>query len=150
MVHRIGKKIPQVRAAFVAWSAEVAGDVTLAEDTSIWFGAALRADIAPAVETRSAAPGPLFVVAAAEPDGTLRLGDGRRVRLSGLQVRDAAGAVAYLRHRVVKKRVFLRDPRPLDGGLLEARVILKNRISVNVQLVRQGFAVATEKRNGGG
>ena len=46
MVHRIGKKVPQVRAAFVAWNAEVAGDVTLAEDTSVWFGAALRADIA--------------------------------------------------------------------------------------------------------
>ena len=46
MVHRIGKKVPQVRATFVAWNAEVAGDVSLAEDTSVWFGAALRADIA--------------------------------------------------------------------------------------------------------
>ena len=48
MVHRIGKKIPQVEdSAFVAWNAEVAGDVTLAEDTSVWFGAALMGDIAP-------------------------------------------------------------------------------------------------------
>ena len=47
MVHRIGEKTPNVEAAlFVAWNAEVAGDVTLAEDTGVWFSATVRGDIA--------------------------------------------------------------------------------------------------------
>ena len=48
MVHRIGDKEPKVsRALFIAWNAEVAGDVTLAEETSVWFSATLRGDIEP-------------------------------------------------------------------------------------------------------
>ena len=46
MVHRIGDKVPNIGAAlFVAWNAEVAGSVTLAADTSVWFSATLRGDI---------------------------------------------------------------------------------------------------------
>jgi len=48
MVHGIGDKVPKVqKALFVAWNAEVAGSVTLAEDTSVWFSATLRGDIEP-------------------------------------------------------------------------------------------------------
>jgi carbonic anhydrase/acetyltransferase-like protein (isoleucine patch superfamily) len=50
MIHRIGGKVPDTeKAAFIAWSAEVAGSVTLGEEASVWFGAALRGDIAPIV-----------------------------------------------------------------------------------------------------
>jgi len=48
MVHRIGDRRPDVaRARFIAWNAEVAGAVTLAEDTSVWFSATLRGDLEP-------------------------------------------------------------------------------------------------------
>lgn len=48
MVHRIGGKTPKVEeSAFIAWNAEVAGDVRLAERTSVWFSATVRGDIAP-------------------------------------------------------------------------------------------------------
>ena len=48
MVHGIGDRIPAVKkATFLAWNAEVAGDVTLEEETSVWFSATLRADLAP-------------------------------------------------------------------------------------------------------
>lgn len=48
MIHKIGDKIPNYeKAAFIAWNAEIAGDVTLEKDVSIWFSATLRADIAP-------------------------------------------------------------------------------------------------------
>ena len=48
MVHSIGDKVPAVGGAlFVAWNAEVAGSVTLAADTSVWFSATLRGDIEP-------------------------------------------------------------------------------------------------------
>jgi carbonic anhydrase/acetyltransferase-like protein (isoleucine patch superfamily) len=48
MVHRIGNKVPRIaKATFVAWNAEIAGDVSLGAETSIWFGATLRGDLAP-------------------------------------------------------------------------------------------------------
>jgi carbonic anhydrase/acetyltransferase-like protein (isoleucine patch superfamily) len=48
MVHRIGEKTPgHEDALFVAWNAEVAGDVTLGKNASVWFGATLRGDLAP-------------------------------------------------------------------------------------------------------
>ncbi len=48
MVHGIGDKIPRVKdAIFTAWNAEIAGEVTLGRETSVWFSATIRADIAP-------------------------------------------------------------------------------------------------------
>ena len=48
MVHRIGDKVPRVTdALFIAWNAEIAGDVTLAADTSVWFSATARGDLEP-------------------------------------------------------------------------------------------------------
>ncbi len=48
MRHSIsGKKPDTGRCAFMAWNAEVAGEVTLGEESSVWFGAVLRADLAP-------------------------------------------------------------------------------------------------------
>jgi carbonic anhydrase/acetyltransferase-like protein (isoleucine patch superfamily) len=48
MIHRIGTAAPRLRdILFVAWNAEIAGDVTLGPRTSVWFSATLRADLAP-------------------------------------------------------------------------------------------------------
>ncbi len=48
MVHQIGEKVPRVaRALFLAWNAEIAGAVTLGEETSVWFSAVVRADLEP-------------------------------------------------------------------------------------------------------
>ncbi|MGA2975868.1 MAG: gamma carbonic anhydrase family protein [Spirochaetia bacterium] len=47
MVHRIGTKTPRVKeAAFIAWNAEVSGEVVLEKDTSVWFSATVRGDLA--------------------------------------------------------------------------------------------------------
>ncbi len=47
MVHRIGDKVPSVgEALFIAWNAEVAGAVSLGPESSVWFSATLRGDIA--------------------------------------------------------------------------------------------------------
>ncbi|MBU0936479.1 MAG: gamma carbonic anhydrase family protein [Spirochaetes bacterium] len=46
MIHAIGDKQPDIHPeVFVAWNAEVAGDVQLAEDSSVWFNVTIRADI---------------------------------------------------------------------------------------------------------
>ena len=48
MVHSFDGETPRVHeSVFIAWSAEVEGRVTLEEGASVWFGAVLRADIAP-------------------------------------------------------------------------------------------------------
>lgn len=46
MIHAIGELVPEIaESAFVAWNAEVAGDAVLGEDSSVWFGTTIRADI---------------------------------------------------------------------------------------------------------
>ncbi len=48
MIHRIKDAVPNIHnSAFIAWNAEVAGDVEIGENVSIWFSATIRADIAP-------------------------------------------------------------------------------------------------------
>jgi len=47
MVHAIGDDIPKIAPdTFIAWNAEVAGDVVLGQDASVWFGTTIRADLA--------------------------------------------------------------------------------------------------------
>jgi carbonic anhydrase/acetyltransferase-like protein (isoleucine patch superfamily) len=44
-IYQLDDLVPQVHpSAYVADSAQVMGDVTLAEDSSVWFGAVLRGD----------------------------------------------------------------------------------------------------------
>ncbi len=46
MIHSIGALKPAIADdVFVAWNAEVAGDVTLGAGSSVWFGAVIRADV---------------------------------------------------------------------------------------------------------
>jgi len=46
MIHAIGNAAPVIQAgAFVAWNAEVSGDVRLGADVSVWFSATLRGDV---------------------------------------------------------------------------------------------------------
>lgn len=48
MIHSIEGKKPRIHeGTFVAWNAEIEGDVSLAEGASVWFGAVCRADMAP-------------------------------------------------------------------------------------------------------
>ncbi|MBN2049859.1 MAG: gamma carbonic anhydrase family protein [Spirochaetales bacterium] len=48
MVHSFEDKIPDVsRAVFIAWNAEVMGDVVMEEGSSVFFGAQLRGDTGP-------------------------------------------------------------------------------------------------------
>ncbi|HCC38307.1 MAG TPA: gamma carbonic anhydrase family protein [Treponema sp.] len=50
MIYKFLDKTPNTqKAVFIADSAEIAGDVTLEEDVTVWFNTALRGDIAPIV-----------------------------------------------------------------------------------------------------
>jgi modification methylase len=103
----------------------------------------------PAVAQRAAEGPRLFTVAEVGDDCSLTLDTGERVRFSGLAIRDTQAARAYLRARVLKKRVFLKDAHAAANGAMEARVVLKNRISINAQLIRSGAAEETAQGSGG-
>jgi carbonic anhydrase/acetyltransferase-like protein (isoleucine patch superfamily) len=48
MTHSFDGKSPRIpESAFVAWNAEVSGEVELGKGASVWFGAVLRGDLAP-------------------------------------------------------------------------------------------------------
>ncbi len=48
MVHRILSEVPDVHpSAFIAHNAEVAGEVSVGEGSSVWFSATVRGDVAP-------------------------------------------------------------------------------------------------------
>ena len=70
---------------------------------------------------------------------------GATVSFLGLEILDRAAAHTYLHERVLKKRVFLRDERAGEGSSLSARIILKNRISINSQLLKSGAARAIDQ-----
>ncbi len=47
MVHGFEGREPLVRdAAFIAWNADISGDVELGKDVSVWYNATIRADVA--------------------------------------------------------------------------------------------------------
>ncbi len=48
MIHKIKNQIPNIHeSCFIAWNAEVAGNVEIEQNVSVWFSATIRADIAP-------------------------------------------------------------------------------------------------------
>ncbi len=89
-------------------------------------------------------PTAMHTVVEIRPDCSLVLESGTTVSLRGLEIVDHAAARAYLEQRVLKKKVFLKDECPGEGALRKARVILKNRISINAQLVKSGAARAID------
>ena len=99
-------------------------------------------DLAAPPPAASPKPTPrLHTVRSIEPDCRLVLDTGDVVGFLGIEIRDVEAARAYLAERVLRKRVFLRDQEGSD-----ARVILKNRISVNAQLVKSGAAREASRR----
>jgi DNA modification methylase len=103
-------------------------------------------DMRPAPYSGSAKPAPaLHTVTAIRPDCSIVLDSGAVVAFLGLDIQDRDAALSYLEARVLKKKVFLKDECDGEGAVQRARVILKNRISVNAQLVKSGAARAVEK-----
>jgi D-Tyr-tRNAtyr deacylase len=84
----------------------------------------------------------LHTVTAVRPDCSLVLDSGLVVQFLGLEIQDSQAALDYLRERVLKKKVFLRDQCAGSGSAVRARIVLKNRISINAQLVKSGAARA--------
>ena len=106
-------------------------------------------DLVPGALAVAAAPSPpLHTVIGVRSDCSLELDSGAIVQFLGLEIRDGKAALDYLRQRVLKKKVFLRDQCAGPGSTVLAKVILKNRISINAQLVKSGAARAVPASGG--
>jgi modification methylase len=94
----------------------------------------------PPPQQHEAPPPALHTVAAVNADCSLTLDTGAHVHLRGLTILDQPAALAYLRQRVLKKKVILKDEIRGEGMDVHARVLLKNRISINAHLLKTGMA----------
>jgi modification methylase len=103
-------------------------------------------DLALAEEPKKAKEAPtLHTVVSVEADCSLRLDTGAAVAFRGLRIERPDAARAYLTQRVLRKKVFLMDARGTEEDpVIRARVVLKNRISINAQLLKMGVAVLIE------
>jgi len=105
-----------------------------------------RPQVDPGAE-RKGAPALLMVTDIID-ETTLRLEDGRSVRLLGLKVKkaDRQRSMDYLNGRVRGKKVMLRLDETVgcEGDPVPAYVYLKNRIFVNAYLIRCGLASVDE------
>ncbi len=98
-------------------------------------------DMEPVAEPAGDAPPfSLQTVVAVSDDCSLTLDTGTRVRFADLRIADRPGARAYLLQRVRGKKVILKDEVPGEDGFVRARVLLKNRISINAYLLKTGMA----------
>ena len=101
-------------------------------------------DLAMAADARASRPQRrLHTVTAVQEDCSLVLDDGTRVLFDGLTIQNVAEALSYLRQRVLKKKVSLDAVEAAGDGAVRARVALKNRISINSQLVKLEAAART-------
>ncbi len=125
MIHRIRDQRPDVsKAAFIAWNAEVAGNVTLGEDVSVWFGATLRGDIAP-----------------------IRIGNRSNIQDGTVVHVDAGQPVTVGEDVTVGHRVILHSCTVGNGALIGMGAILLNGAEIGEQcLVGAGALVTANKR----
>jgi endonuclease YncB( thermonuclease family) len=87
-------------------------------------------------QARTSPPGTVTVVGVASGD-VIRLGDERSVRLRGIDAPTGAEC-----HALVSKRVLARFLPPRTRVRLKAGYVFRDRLNVNLALVRRGAASA--------
>ena len=105
-------------------------------------------DASPDVTPKEYAEGreTLHKVVGVDDARTIRLQSGQAVRFLGVRIDRDAEAAEYLRESIVGKRVYVRteDDCPPDSPIVDAYVYLKNRIFVNLYLIKSGMGSADE------
>ena len=154
MVHKIGKKIPQVKdSAFIAWNAEVSGDVVLGEDVNIWFGAAIRGDIMP-IRIGNRTNIQDNVTVHVDYDAPCTIGDGCTIGhnavIHGCTVDDGCligmGAVILSRAVIGKESVVGAGSLVTEGKIFPPRSLIMGSPAKAVRTLEDG-AVDRIKRN---
>jgi len=80
---------------------------------------------------------------------TVKLDTGLLVRFLGVKITKKDEAIEYLKHRILKRKVYLRfdNGSVLEESKVSAYVYLKNGIFVNAYLIKSGMAKADTTRD---
>jgi carbonic anhydrase/acetyltransferase-like protein (isoleucine patch superfamily) len=119
--------------AFIAPTASVMGDVTLGEDSSVWYGAVLRGDMAPILigERSNLQDGTIVHVDEDIPCHIgARVGVGHRVILHGCTVEDEC--------LIGMGSVLLNECRIGTGSVIAAGAVIPERMQVPARSLVMG------------
>ena len=123
-IYQLGDSRPQVHeTAWVADSAEVIGDVRLAEATSVWYGSLLRGDSA-----------------------SITIGRGSNIQDHSVLHVDAAVPLVVGEDVTVGHRVVLHGCTIGDGSLIGIGAIVLNRACIGRHCLVGAGAVVTEDK----
>jgi len=122
MVHSFEGRSPDTaRASFIAWNAEVIGDVVLAEETTVWFSATLRGDIEP-----------------------IRIGRGSNVQDSASLHTDAGAPLSVGENVTIGHNAVVHGCTVGDESLIGMGAIILNKAVIGKQCIVGAGALVTE------
>ncbi len=122
MVHAYGGRSPDAaRASFIAWNAEVIGDVVLAEEATVWFNATLRGDIEP-----------------------IRIGRGSNVQDSASLHTDAGAPLTIGENVTIGHNAVVHGCTVGDESLIGMGAIVLNKAVIGRQCIVGAGALVTE------
>ena len=143
---------PVEDGAYAAQDAILTGDITLAEDVSIWFGSVLRGDDAPLVIGRRTNIQDLTMVHA-DPGTPNRIGEectiGHRAVLHGAEVGDRCligiGAVLLAGSKIGEESIIAAGAVVKEGAVIPPRSLVvgvpgkiaREVMAAHVQLIRK-------------
>jgi len=84
-------------------------------------------------------PANLYKVTEIIDEETIRINTGINVRFLGVRIDKKEATIDYLRSRILGKNVIVKDDQVIDKTLMSAYVYLKNKIFVNVYLIKVGL-----------
>ena len=121
-VYQLDQVVPRIAAsAWVADSAQVIGDVVLHADTSVWFGAVLRAD-----------------------NETLTIGRGSNIQDGSVVHADAGFPVTLGEDVTVGHQVMLHGCTVGDGSLIGIQAVVLNGATIGRRCLVGAGALVTE------
>lgn len=122
MVHSFEGKSPDAaRASFIAWNAEVIGDVVLEEETTVWFGATIRGDIE-----------------------QIRIGRGSNVQDSASLHTDAGAPLSVGENVTIGHNAVVHGCTVGDESLIGMGAIVLNKAVIGRQCIVGAGALVTE------
>jgi carbonic anhydrase/acetyltransferase-like protein (isoleucine patch superfamily) len=122
MIHAIGTSVPRIhQSAFVAWNAEVAGDVRMGAGASVWFSAVVRGDIA-----------------------AVFIGEGSNVQDGSVVHVDTGIPCVIGKNVTVGHRVVLHSCSIGDGALIGMGAIVLNGAEIGAECIVGAGALVTQ------
>ncbi len=91
----------------------------------------------------------LYKVNAILEDCSIQLDTGLVVKFQGIAIKELEKTRKYLHKYVSNKKIYLRFDRgyTAEGNTVEAYVYLKNKIFINLYLIKEGYAWANRERD---